>query len=303
MKKVSILLAIACILPIFTACKHDDDNNLSDAPEVKTLELKDKALKLTFADTKAPYTDVVLTETGKAIISLRPESEPAATRANIYVPDYIYGTYEVKENIYTIYDSNKRFVCHLQVNSANDVITSTTIYLNSQVSEGVTYAVQALGKVSDSDLTIDLCRNWNIVHTHITIDGAVKASKVFDVPEAPCFNAILDYAKEKAPQLKAELPADMVITDVMFTQTGSFIILFKNGKIFVGNWGWKNEKTGEFSYSWDGDEKIYSYESGKATFTVETYKKVKYYTLTLSASVIDGGKTYNVNIAFNLEEK
>jgi len=290
MKKIAFLLSIACILPLFTACKPDnEDTNVTDGPEVKTLELKDKALRLTFSDTKAPYTDVVLTETGKAVISLRPSAEAPATRALVYVPDYIYGTYTVKENIYTIYNSKGMFECHLQVNSANDVITSTTIYLNSQVSEGVTYAVQAMGKVSDSDLTIDLCRNWNIVHTHITLDGAVKASKVFDAPDASSFNAILDYAKEKAPQLKAELPADMAITDVMFTQ--------------VGNWGWKNEKTGEFSYSWDGDAKIYSYESGKATFTVETYKKVKYYTLTLSASVTDGGKTYNVSIAFNLEEK
>ena len=136
-----------------------------------------------------------------------------------------------------------------------------------------------------------------------TLDGAVKASKVFDAPDASSFNAIFEYAKSKAPNLEAKLPEDMAITDVMFTQAGSFIILFKNGKIFVGNWNWKNEKTGELGYKWDGGEQIYNYESGKATFDVQTYKKVSYYTLTLSADVTDGGKDYSIKIAFNLQEK
>jgi len=305
MKKFYFCLALACILPFFSACQKDKEGD-TKAPEVKTLKLQDKAINLTFKDKAAPFTDVVLTETGKAIISKAPAQEAPSTRALVYVPDYIYGTYEVEETgtVYTIYDEKGKIVCHLQLIKGDDgLITSTTLYFNSNVTEGVTYQVTVNGKVSDSNLTQDLCRDWTIRYTHITLDGAVKATKVFEAPDASSFNAFLDYAKEKAPQLKADLPADMSITDIMFTQSGSFIILFKNGKIFVGNWNWKNEKAGELGYSWDGGEKIYNYESGKATFTVETYKKVSYYTLTLSASVTDGGKTYDIAIAFNLEEK
>ena len=302
MKKYYFYLATACMLALFTACQKDD-NKTPEAPQVKTLELQDKALNLSFSDANSPYSEVVLTETGKAVLTKNSANEAPSTRATVYVPDYIYGTYTVTGNVYTIYDNKGMFVCHLQVNYTNDVITSTTIYLNSEINEGVTYAIQSMGKVSDSDLTQDLCRDWEIVHTHITLDGAVKASKVFDAPDASSFNAIFEYAKSKAPNLEAKLPEDMAITDVMFTQAGSFIILFKNGKIFVGNWNWKNEKTGELGYKWDGGEQIYNYESGKATFDVQTYKKVSYYTLTLSADVTDGGKDYSIKIAFNLQEK
>ena len=302
MKKYFIILTLTCILPLFCACEKDKDDN-PDTPELKTLDLQEKAVSLSIKG-DAPFTSIVLTETGKAILTKAVEKTMApATRAEIYVPEYIYGRYVVTGDVYTIYDDNNRFVCHLMLLRDEGVITSATIFLNSEVQEGTTYAVQQISNVSDSDLTQDLCRNWNIRYTHITLDGAVKATKVFEAPEASSFNAFLAYAKEKAPQLDAELEEGMSITDIMFTQSGSFIVLFKNGKIFVGNWSWKNEKTGELSYSWEGGEKIYTYESGKATFTVETYKKEDFYTLTLSASVTDGGKTYNIAIAFNLEEK
>ena len=304
MKKFYFCLALACILPLFCGCQKEKEDT-PETPEVKPLKLQDKAISISFKDESAPFTEIVLTETGKAILSKNPAQKAPATRASIYVPEYIYGTYEVKGDVYTIYDDKDKFVCHLQLIKGTDgLITSTTIYLSSEDQDGVTYAVTTLGKVSESDLTIDLCRNWIIRNTHVTLDGAVKASKVFEgTEEAASFNAILAYAKEKAPQLEAEIPENMAITDVMFTQSGSFIILFKNGKIFVGNWSWKNEQTGELNYSWDGGEKIYEYESGKATFTVESYRRVSYFTLTLSASVQDGGKTYNITIAFNLEEK
>jgi len=299
MKKFYYLIVLAFALPFFASC-HQDDNNSADTPEVKTLELQDKAITLTFDQADSPYQEVVLTETGKAIITVAARANTPATRA--LLPEYIYGTYTVKGDIYTIYDENGMFVCHLQTIANDDSIATVKLYFNSSVSEGVTYAVEAIGKVSDSNLTQDLCRDWTIRYTHITLDGDAKASKVFEAPDAASFNAIFEYAKTKA-NINETLPEDMAITDIIFTQSGTFVILFKNGKIFVGNWNWKNEKTGELGYSWDGGEKIYTYESGKATFTVETYKKVSYYTLTLSASIADGGKTYNLSVAFNLEEK
>lgn len=302
MKKYYFLLALACILPFLTSCKKDDDDKKLDAPEMKTLALQDKALSISFKSAEAPYEEVVLTETGKAIITVRPQAEAPATRG-LLLPDYIYGTYTVKGDVYTIYDDEGNFVCHLQMITGEDnLITSTKLFFSSSVSDAVTYVVEVVGKVSDSNLTQDLCRDWTIRYTHITLDGDVKASKVFEAPDASSFNAIIDYAKSKA-NFNEAIPSDMAITDIMFTQTGTFVILFKNGKIFVGTWKWKNEKEGELDYVWDGNQHIYSYESGKATFDLQTYKKVTYYTLTLSATIKDAGKTYNLSIAFNLEEK
>ena len=305
MKKILFCLSLACILPIFCACnKGGGEDNDIQTPEMKTPELKEKAVSLSIKG-DAPFTDIILTETGKAIMAKAlPEQSAPSTRANTVIPEYIYGRYEVTGDVYTIYDDSNKFICHLQLlKNAEGTITSAKLFLNSNVDEGVTYAVEVVEKVSDSNLTQDLCRNWKICYTHITLDGAVKATKIFEAPDAASFNAIFAYAKEKAPQLDANIPEKMNITDIMFTQTGSFIVLFENGKIFVGMWNWKNEKTGELNYAWDGDEKMFEYESGKATFTIETYKKVSYYTLTLSGSVTDAGKTYNATIAFNLEEK
>ncbi|MBR4337707.1 MAG: hypothetical protein IKP91_05660 [Bacteroidaceae bacterium] len=305
MKKILFCLSLACMLPLLCACQKDKEDNDAQTPEMKTPELKEKAISLSFKDTTAPYSSIILTETGKAIVAKAlPKQSAPSTRGGTLIPEYIYGRYEVTGDVYTIFDNSNNFVCHLQLlKNAEGTITSVKIFLNSNVDEGVAYAVEVIGKVSDSNLTQDLCRNWKISYTHITLDGAVKATKIFEAPDASSFNAIFEYAKEKAPQLDAEIPEKMKITDIMFTQTGSFIILFENGKIFVGTWNWKNEKTGEINYAWDGDEKMFDYESGKATFTIETYKKVSYYTLTLSGSVTDAGKTYNATIAFNLEEK
>ena len=298
MKKYYYFLTLACTLILFSSCKPNDDPT-SDAPELKTLTQQDEALTLTFKSANAPYEQVVLTETGKAILTVNPKTEAPATRAGL-LPDYIFGHYKLNGDVYTIYTEDNQFVCSLQLIKTDDVITSTKVFFSSSVSEGITYVVEAIGKVSDSNLTQDLCRNWNIRNS---ITGDVTATKVFEgTAEAASFNAIFDYAKTKA-KFDETIPADMIITDIMLTQSGSFIVLFKNGKIFVGNWGWKNEKTGELSYSWDGDQKIYSNESGKATFDLQSYRKVTYYTLTLSATIADGGKTYNLSIAFNLEEK
>ena len=82
MKKILFCLSLACILPLICACnKGGGEDNDIQTPEMKTPELKEKAVSLSIKG-DAPFTDIILTETGKAIMAKAlPEQSAPSTHA------------------------------------------------------------------------------------------------------------------------------------------------------------------------------------------------------------------------------
>lgn len=316
MKKHFLYLALMAGMTLgFTACSGDDDNEAKapELPTTKPLALAKQAVELEFtADLTAPFEKIILTETGKALLSRR-ELAVTDTRATAS-DDYFIGTYKVNGNVYTVYDNVGNVYCTLNI-TPNAAGTATDVTIKIGDEEEVVAKADAEEKNEES-MTNTLCRDWTIVYTDLQYEADFAAvGKIFglDKDYAPnSLNDVLRYAKTQA-DIDEELEEGMAITDVIFTRSGSFILLFENGKCFVGGWQW-DQKVGYITYKWENEdmktifENENDYGDATAVFSTGTLKKVTYYTLTLKSDNITNKKNgkdekYKVSITFFLREK
>ena len=216
--------------------------------------------------------------------------------------------------MYTVYDNVGNVYCTLNI-TPNAAGTATDVTIKIGDEEEVVAKADAEEKNEES-MTNTLCRDWTIVYTDLQYEADFAAvGKIFglDKDYAPnSLNDVLRYAKTQA-DIDEELEEGMAITDVIFTRSGSFILLFENGKCFVGGWQW-DQKVGYITYKWENEdmktifENENDYGDATAVFGTETLKKVTYYTLTLKSDNITNKKNgkdekYKVSITFFLREK
>ena len=316
MKKYFFFLSMMAVGMAFTACSTDGDDvtvqnesaTSSSAPALSTISVEPLTLKFT---DDAPFKEVTLTESHKAIITKRGVAAGAKTRAGEaeeVKDEYIVGSYTFDgiKNIYTILDDKGEDYFTMEMKS-KETGKKTTVKIHlmsgSEIEEFEGDA-EVKEKVASDDVTKKLCREWKVVSTRIRHHDGVTAVKQFDDPaEAADLNAILDYAKTVAT-LNEELEKGTVITSIEFVGDGKFCFYFKNGNHYIGEWSWTDRSKGYIDYEWDSEEMGNKFmKDGEAIFDVRTYKTVKYYVLTLAATIKEKDKTYQVELSFYLNEK
>ena len=166
------------------------------------------------------------------------------------------------------------------------------------------FDAEVVDKLASDAITDKLCREWKVATTRLRHKDGVTAVKQFENPDsAASLNAILDYAKTVAT-ITEELAEGTVITSIEFTRDGKFCFFFENGNHYIGKWSWADLSKGSINYDWDDKEMGNKFmKDGQATFDVRTYKKTKYYALTLAATIEEKSKTYKVELSFYLNEK
>ena len=327
MKKNFLFLSVLAVAMAFTACSTDGDDvsvtnesaTSSSAPALSTITTEPLTLKFDAAD--APFKEVSLTETHKAIITLRSVSAAAKSRAGGEAEgekdEYIVGTYtfDGTKNSYLVKDEAGKDYCTLEVTDKETGKKKTVkIHLmsGSEMEEfAKEFEAEEVEKLASDDITSRLCREWTVVTTRIRHHSGEKekvdATKVFEREngEDPAsLNEILDYAKTVAT-INEELDEGTVITSIEFIGDGKFCFFFKNGNHYIGKWHWDERSKGYLNYEWDDKENMGNkfMKDGQAIFDVRPWKTVKYYVLTIAATIEEKDNTYKVDLSFYMKEK
>ncbi|MBO7581300.1 MAG: hypothetical protein J6T38_07290 [Bacteroidaceae bacterium] len=317
MKKKLIYLASICIGLAFVACSTDghdvsvtnESASSSSAPTLGSDLVE--PLTLRFFDSSAPFSEIALTETRKAILTKnKPIPSTSRRRSGSDQEDYIIGTYTFngKNNTYTITVDGEEY-CTVEVtNKETGQKTTAKIHMmsGSEIEAlDEEFEAEVTEKVTGDVVSTKLCREWEVVSTRLRHRDGVTAVKHFENPDsAASLNAILDYAKTVAT-ITEDLKEGTTITSIEFTKNGKFCLFFENGNHYIGTWHWTDLSKGYLSYDWNDEEmgNKFMKNGGEAIFDVREFKKVKYYVLTLASTIEEKNKTYKVELSFYLKEK
>lgn len=313
MKKY-FLYALLAALPIaFISCNDDDDDNGGKEPAAlkKELAQESKAVDLNFASEKVeqegeqeeqeaegqqslPFDRLILDETGHAIGTPKEAQVIDAAKTRGGGSDVFVGTYTTEDNTYIVFDEKgDEYFRLVIVPKGEGNLVSVTVTLKGQAP--FTQAAEQ-GEKIETDFTKTLCRIWKVKASRLRHKKTVAAVKQF----SGCnLNEILEYAKTQA-EINEDLGGveNYVVDNIIFTRSGSFVILFKNGKHYVGTW--KKGSGDTFTYGWDSEDMGNKFMAGDALFNILE----GYYCVTLSAKIDDDMKegTYYVELSLFLVE-
>ena len=299
-KHLFYVLCMALTAMTFQACGSDDPEPSNQPPKLNTVTNAEQAALYNIQDAKSPVKFVEFTETGLAVIQMVKDAPEVKTRGVAEILDYIVGTYKWDGKEYEVLVGGKTF-CWFSIGNLSNGKYSISIRFPGEDPIEVKGSIGA--KASATNLTSDMCRSWVIDETRIRHEGKVTGAKEF---KGCNMNDILAYAKKMA-NITEEFEPNKVVTNIVFTRSGSFYIFYANGDDDFGTWKWKNEKEGILTYQWRDESMGSEFESGEATFDVRRGK----YCLTLTADIDDDGHkaepgkkgSYNVSLSFYMSEK
>ena len=286
-KKFFYVMCMALTSMAFVACGGDDEPEPEKAPTLKTPAFAEQASSLTIADANAPYKYIEFTESGRAVLQLNVNPE-VKTRDVVDIVSYIAGTFAWDGNKYTIYGPDKKVICTVQTAKLGNKVSIRIEMPDGTVFEGE----GTVATKTSSDATNTISRSWKVTETVLTYEAEATGGKKF----TGCnLNEILAYAQRKGT-FNETLSTNKVVTEIVFTRSGSFFIFYANEENDYGTWNWQDATKGTLSYRWREANMGNKFESGVATFDVRKGQ----YCLTLKADTDAGDK---VSMTCYLAEK
>lgn len=263
-------LVIGCLAVLlgmaFTGCSKGDDND-SSTLETPTYESVSGLYNIQGSST---YSSIELSASGNYIITGSNLTRSAArvtnnssashkgflyasksnnlTRsANASNNGVIYGTFTVNSDG-TI---NLKGYGTLKITYGSNGTTVTNMTLTPTGKSTVTLNATKADSYSNSDMTNNLCRTWNMASYAEKEYGygklEVDIEGTFDVT-----------AQKWSWNVKTYTPGDFdesdyIFSQVLFSKSGTYLVYYTNGTAMLANWKWKDESAGTFYYKEVGD--------------------------------------------------
>ena len=254
------------MVPCFLSCSDGDDGD-DTVIDVNPPRYESVSGKYEITDASSPYASIELGSSGDYVVikrsggyaasSLRKENlfsrKAPASRAVTY-DNVVYGTYTQIDN--ETFDLEGFGVIKLKSNGGQGI---TSISITPDGGSEMTFTAEKSETMGNDDLTSALCRTWKVTRIHER--GYDSYDGEYDETYSPD-----DY--------------DDVISEVMFSKSGTFLSFYNDNEIEAHFWKWENQGKRQIRYSWDNvwynddDEGIITvnFLSGKRMTIYEYYK-------------------------------
>lgn len=251
MKKLNLFFMAMTMLFMaasLTACS-DDDNNGGGGADLPTPQYEQVSGKYAITSEGSPYESIELSASGnyivtrsyggyslatqaagtarKSMLGMTADKNATRTTSDGY---YIYGTFtDLGNNEYAL----EGFGTIKLVYSGSNV-TDIEVTTNGTTQ---TYTAEKAATMGDDDMSNALCRTWKVekVRDKYLDKGTGEESDVTVTPENP-----------------GEFGSDMG-SEVMFSKSGTYLIMRLDGTIDIAEWKWKDRGAGQLYYAWDGE--------------------------------------------------
>ena len=248
--KISFLVLLTVlVVPCFFSCSDDSEDVVvnMNPPQYESV-----SGKYEITDSSSPYASVELGASGDYIVIKRSNSNTAsslkkenlfsrkspASRAVTY-GNVVYGTYTPIDN--ESFNLEGFGVIQLKSNGGQG-ITDITIKLDS--GSEMNFTVKKAETMGDDELTNALCRTWKVLKIH---------EKGYDSYDG-------EYDDTYTPN-----DYDGVISEVMFSKSGTFLSFYNDNEIEAHFWKWENQGEHQIRYSWDN---VWNNDDEEGNFTV-----------------------------------
>ena len=310
---------------VMVSCSSDDDDE-EDAPSIfEKPKYEADAAKFMVTSASSEYKSVELTEAGNFIIRLNTsgnyapkavspmarmlkknmlvspgselKSEVAETRAGTVVwSDIIYGKYtKTGDNEYTL-DGYGTLTVTQEGGSAYS--------LRIEKNNGETFDLEAnkSGTPEAGSMTDNICRTWDIksFRYYIRMNGKTYFDETSPTMEG-LYNKIKEWMQANDPDYSDEDYEDMLIDvpqQIVFSKSGTYMVLYTNNMLDVATWRWGNQDMGILEYSWNPDVFDDDFMSGSVKIEFKNNQLL----ITEGESESEDGFTLEAAFVYTLEE-
>lgn len=270
----------ALLVGTMAACSNDNDDE-GGPSSFDTPKYEAEAAKYVIDDqTAAPYKSIELTASGNFIImpsdyvNYVNRHAPATSKSKLWYNRLkngmitanapmpitrvysliVYGSYtKTGENQYNL----EGFGTLTIIKDADG--TAHTIVLTPTGKPSKEYTAHKQNADINSEMSSKLCRTWYT--ESFRAFSKVNGKTVVDItastlPELG--DKIYEWAKKNDPEFEEdewdwENEWDVNPENVIFTKTGTYVVLYSNEQLAVSTWKWADERNGILRYSWNPD--------------------------------------------------
>ena len=228
-KLLALASAILFVVAGLTSCNKE--NGGKDAE--KTLG------KFEITDASSPVKSIELTDEGEYIIT----KNPAVTKAgeDLDLDDvWMYGKFTFVDGCYVLQGFGKIAIDLLKGGAAE-------IFIESGGWDPFTVHANLASTVQETTVNRSLCRHWvfNKSYFSLSFSDLPFLNFEFEVNGG-------DFTKwfQKTGDEEGEKDLEKNCTGLIFTESGTYAVLFDNGKVNVGSWAWENSEDGSLKCEW-----------------------------------------------------
>ena len=229
--KARKFLALASTLLIavagFTSCNKDNPEKDGDR----------MLGKYEIQDAKSPVKSIELTSDGEYIVT----KNPAVTKAgeDLDLDDvWVYGNFTFVNGAYVLQGFGQ-----VIINLLGD--SKAEVSIDSGGWDPFTVNASIASTVRETKINKSLCRHWVFEKTHFSLAYNDISFLNFELAGCNFSRWLQDSGDQNANE-----NLDEECTGLIFTESGTYAVIYDNGKINVGSWSWENSEDGSLKCEW-----------------------------------------------------
>ena len=229
--KARKFLALASTLLIavagFTSCNKDNPEKDGDR----------MLGKYEIQDAKSPVKSIELTSDGEYIVT----KNPAVTKAgeDLDLDDvWVYGNFTFVNGAYVLQGFGQ-----VIINLLGD--SKAEVSIDSGGWDPFTVNASIASTVKETKINKNLCRHWVFEKTHFSLAYNDISFLNFELAGCNFSRWLQDSGDQNANE-----DLDEECTGLIFTESGTYAVVYGNGKINVGSWAWENSEDGSLKCEW-----------------------------------------------------
>ena len=193
--------------------------------------------KYEIQDAKSPVKSIELTSDGEYIVT----KNPAVTKAgeDLDLDDvWVYGNFTFVNGAYVLQGFGE-----VVINLLGDSKAEVSIDSGGWDPFTVNASIASTGR--ETKINKSLCRHWVFEKTHFSLAYNDISFLNFELAGCNFSRWLQDSGDQNANE-----NLDEECTGLIFTESGTYAVIYDNGKINVGSWSWENSEDGSLKCEW-----------------------------------------------------
>ena len=188
-------------------------------------------------DANSPIKSIELTSDGEYIVT----KNPAVTKAgeDLDLDDvWVYGNFTFVNGAYVLQGFGQ-----VIINLLGD--SKAEVSIDSGGWDPFTVNASIASTVKETKINKNLCRHWVFEKTHFSLAYNDISFLNFELAGCNFSRWLQDSGDQNANE-----DLDEECTGLIFTESGTYAVVYGNGKINVGSWAWENSEDGSLKCEW-----------------------------------------------------
>lgn len=227
-----LALASAILFSIAGLTSCNKDNGGKEADQVLG--------KYEITDASSPIQSIELTKDGEYIVTKKPARTKSSEDLDLN-DVWVYGNFTFVDGTYFLQGFGKIVIDFLSGGAAE-------VFIDAGGWDPFTVHANLASTVQETTINRDLCRHWVFEKSYFSLSFSDMPLLNIGFEVDGC-----NFAKwfQKTGDEEGEKELEKECKGIIFTESGTYAVLFDHGKVNVGSWAWDNSEDGSLKCEWN----------------------------------------------------